>query len=148
MKGTKGFTVVELMIALAIGSILVAVAIPSYESMVERNAVTTTSNDLLRGLLLARSEAIRQEVQTVSLEPSTDGWQVNMQDNTNLLSHTVDYDAITIDGNSITYNARGRAGLSSDQSIDISYDGTVKSRICLSLTGRPFIRPAEAGACQ
>ncbi|MEJ2621510.1 MAG: GspH/FimT family pseudopilin [Candidatus Thiodiazotropha sp.] len=147
MKGTKGFTLVELVMALAIGSILVAIAIPSYESMTERNAVSTTSNELLSALLLARSEAIRQEDQPVSLEPSTDGWQVNMQDDTNLLSHTVDNDNIAIDGNDITYNARGRASLGSAQSIDIIYDGTVKSRICLSLTGRPYIKSADAGAC-
>ncbi|MES9850933.1 MAG: GspH/FimT family pseudopilin [Candidatus Thiodiazotropha sp. L084R] len=147
MKGTSGFTVVELLMTIVIGSILVAIAVPSYTSMVERNAVSTTSNELLSGLLLARSEAIRQEEETVTLSPSSNGWQVDMELGTNLVNYTADSGNITITGNDITYNARGRANLASAQSIDISYDGTVKSRICLSLTGRPFIRSAEAGAC-
>ncbi|MES9939366.1 MAG: GspH/FimT family pseudopilin [Candidatus Thiodiazotropha sp. 6PLUC2] len=154
MKGTRGFTVVELLMTIVIGSILVAVAVPSYTGMVERNAVSTTSNELLSGLLLARSEAIRQvqnpidqSDQTVTLSPSSNGWEVNMEDGTNLINYTVDSNSVTIDGNDITYNARGRANLASAQSIDISYDGTVKSRVCLSLTGRPFIRSADDGVC-
>ncbi|MET0054657.1 MAG: GspH/FimT family pseudopilin [Candidatus Thiodiazotropha sp. 6PLUC10] len=154
MKGTRGFTVVELLMTIVIGSILVAVAVPSYTGMVERNAVSTTSNELLSGLLLARSEAIRQvqnpidqSDQTVTLSPSSNGWEVNMEDGTNLINYTVDSNSVTIDGNDITYNARGRANLASAQSIDISYDGTVKSRVCLSLTGRPFTRSADDGVC-
>lgn len=154
MKGTRGFTVVELLMTLVVGSILIAIAVPSFLNMIERNAVSTTSNELLSGLLLARNEAIRQGFKTVTLSPASNGWQVNGHPHPedppgdiNLIDYTADNSNISIDGNDITYNARGRANLNNTQSIDISYDGTVKSRVCLSLTGRPFIRSADDGAC-
>jgi type IV fimbrial biogenesis protein FimT len=145
MKGTKGFTVLELLMTIVIGTILLAVAVPSYLNMIERNAISTASNDLLSGLLLARSEAIRQELST-TFTPSGSGWQV-VGGGATLLDHTVDNHNVTISGNVISYNPRGRAGLDDTDSFDISYDGTVKSRVCVSLTGRPFIRSADDGAC-
>ncbi|MES9832150.1 MAG: GspH/FimT family pseudopilin [Candidatus Thiodiazotropha sp. LLP2] len=145
MKGTKGFTLIELLMAVIVAAILVAIAIPAFIDMTEQNAVSTTSNELLGGLLLARSEAVRQEELT-TFTPLNDGWQVDAA-GVNLLTHVVDNVNLTIDGDPITYNARGRAALDNTESIEISYEGTVQSRICLSLTGRPFIRSVENGAC-
>ncbi len=54
-----GFTLIELMIVLAVASILVTVGIPSFMSMTASNRVTTASNSLVTVLNLAKSEAIR-----------------------------------------------------------------------------------------
>ncbi|MCG7926681.1 MAG: GspH/FimT family pseudopilin [Candidatus Thiodiazotropha taylori] len=145
MKGTKGFTLVELLMAVVVASIILTVAIPAFLDLSERTSVATTSNELLAGVLLARSEAVRQEA-NVTFTPQADGWQVDTGV-TNLLSHSLDSELVTIDGNAVTYNPRGRAALADTDSISISFDGEVKSRVCLSLTGRPFIRLAEDGAC-
>jgi type IV fimbrial biogenesis protein FimT len=112
--------------------------------MSQRNKVSTTSNELLGAVLLARSEAVRQEEST-TITPVSNGWQVTSQ-GVDLIDHVVDNN-ITIDGDPITYNPRGRASLTTTKSISISYDGAVKSRLCLSLTGRPFIRSVEDGTC-
>ncbi|MEW8212065.1 MAG: GspH/FimT family pseudopilin, partial [Candidatus Thiodiazotropha taylori] len=138
MKGTKGFTLVELLMAVVVASIILTVAIPAFLDLSERTSVATTSNELLAGVLLARSEAVRQEA-NVTFTPQADGWQVDTGV-TNLLSHSLDSELVTIDGNAVTYNPRGRAALADTDSISISFDGEVKSRVCLSLTGRPFIR--------
>jgi type IV fimbrial biogenesis protein FimT len=146
MKGTKGFTAIELIITLVVASLLVGIAIPGFLAMFERNTVSTTSNDLLSGLLLARSEAVRQGGGVITLTPSSSGWTVD-SDDTNLLTYSVNHNNITIAGEAIAYNARGRASLDDTQAFEISFDGTVKSRICLSLTGRPFILSADDGEC-
>ncbi len=145
MKQSNGFTVIELMIAVAIGAILVTMAVPFFTSVSERSAIATTSNEILSGLLLARSEAVRQEA-SVTFTPGTNNWQVDVAGN-NLLTRTADDRRISIDGDPVIYNARGRANLADTDAIEISFEGTIKSRICLSLTGRPFIRSAEDGAC-
>ncbi|MCG7995389.1 MAG: GspH/FimT family pseudopilin [Candidatus Thiodiazotropha taylori] len=145
MKGTKGFTLVELLMAVVVASIILTIAIPAFLDLSERTSVATTSNELLAGVLLARSEAVRQEA-NVTFTPQADGWQVDAGV-TNLLNHSLDSELVTINGNAVTYNPRGRAALADTDSISISFDGEVKSRVCLSLTGRPFIRLAEDGAC-
>lgn len=145
MYRTKGFTLIELMIAISIAAILVTVGIPSYFDLVQRNTVTTASNELLGALLYTRSEAVRQEV-AATFTPEADGWLV-VSNGVTLLDYTTDSSNISIEGDPITYRPRGRAGLAATRSIDVSFNGTLKSRVCLGLTGRPFVKMVEAGDC-
>jgi len=55
----SGFTLVELMITVAVLAILLALALPSFQASIRSNRVATTSNELLGSLSLARTEAIR-----------------------------------------------------------------------------------------
>ncbi len=56
----SGFSLIELMITLAVGSILLAVAIPSFQSLMTSNKLTATTNTLVFSLQTARSEAIKR----------------------------------------------------------------------------------------
>lgn len=56
----RGFTLVELLVVLAVGSILLAIAVPSYAFMVNANRLAAVTNDLVTALHLARSEAIKR----------------------------------------------------------------------------------------
>lgn len=58
-RGDSGFSMVELMVTVAIVAILAAIAFPSFESSLRSNSVATASNELNGGLALARSEALR-----------------------------------------------------------------------------------------
>ena len=55
----SGFSVIELMITIAIVAILVAVALPSFQESLRGNRVSTATNELITSLNLARSEALR-----------------------------------------------------------------------------------------
>lgn len=54
----QGFTLLELLIAIAVAAILLAVAVPSYQGLVQRNSLTANVNDLVGDLNYARSEAV------------------------------------------------------------------------------------------
>lgn len=61
MKGkVTGFTLLELMIAVVILSILVTLAVPSFRQMIANNRASSQANQLLQLVTLARSEAVRR----------------------------------------------------------------------------------------
>lgn len=55
----SGFSLIELMVTIAIVAILLAVAFPSFEATMRSNRIATASNQLLASLSLTRMEAIR-----------------------------------------------------------------------------------------
>ncbi|QOY63525.1 GspH/FimT family pseudopilin [Lysobacter sp. H21R4] len=54
-----GFTLVELMVAIAIVAILAAIAFPSFQPTIRSNRLATATNQLTSSFSLARSEAIK-----------------------------------------------------------------------------------------
>ena len=67
-----GFTLVELMVTLAIAAILLAVGMPSFSGIIKNQEIQAAARDFLAALNLARSEAIRRNTR-VDLIPAQDG---------------------------------------------------------------------------
>ena len=63
--GRNGFTLVELMVTLAVGIVLVLIGIPSYTAMVQRNALASELNAFSAQLQLARAEALKRNASVV-----------------------------------------------------------------------------------
>jgi type IV fimbrial biogenesis protein FimT len=55
-----GFTIIELMITVATASILLAIAVPSFNQLIVSGRLTAQSNDRVAAISLARSEAIKR----------------------------------------------------------------------------------------
>jgi len=55
-----GFTMFELLIALAIGAIIVALGVPSFSGTLDNQRITSATNELVMSLNLAKSEAIKR----------------------------------------------------------------------------------------
>lgn len=66
-----GFTLVELLITMTIVGILLSIALPSFQSFILSNRLTTQANTLIGAINLTRSEAIKRGI-TMSLCSSTD----------------------------------------------------------------------------
>ncbi|GAB1596396.1 GspH/FimT family pseudopilin [Lysobacter claricitrinus] len=72
MNNEKGFTLIELMIGLAIAAILFAAAGPAFGRLIDGTRCTTAVSQLTGSLATARIEAIRRN-RPVSVCPSLDG---------------------------------------------------------------------------
>lgn len=72
IRSARGFTLVELVVALAILAILVAVGVPTFSDATLGSRLGSTANNLVVSLYLARSEAIKRNT-IVRVCPSTDG---------------------------------------------------------------------------
>ncbi|WP_248799476.1 GspH/FimT family pseudopilin [Pseudomonas sp. MWU13-2105] len=61
-QGTKGFTLVELMVTIAVLAILTAIAAPSFTSSIQKSKADSEASDLQRALNYTRLEAINRGV--------------------------------------------------------------------------------------
>lgn len=82
-----GYTLVELMVVLAILVIILALGIPGFGELIQRQKISATTADLLSAIMLTRAEAIRRG-QRVDLVPAdgadwASGWRIYIDDNGN-----------------------------------------------------------------
>ena len=61
-KYSRGFNLLELMVALAVAGILLGIGIPSFTEFVRNSRMTSTANDLLAAMYSARTEAVKRRV--------------------------------------------------------------------------------------
>lgn len=74
MKRESGFTLIELVVTIAVAAILMAVAIPSFRGTLQNNRMTTQANEFVTAFNMARSEAIRRAQNVIICAPSVN-WQ-------------------------------------------------------------------------
>ena len=75
----SGFTLPELLVAITIVSVLIIFAIPSFNSAIRSNRLTTCSNEFITSLSFARTEAIKRGRHVVLRKTGANwenGWQV------------------------------------------------------------------------
>ena len=80
LKRSPGFTIIELIVTLAIAAIVLGLVVPSFQNLIRSNQVSTETNALVSALQLARSEAVKlSEDVTVSSDGGnfSDGWCVH-----------------------------------------------------------------------
>ncbi len=123
IKRIFGFTLLEVMIVIAIIGIIAAMAVPSYQDMIERNRLKQAVEGLKSDLQFARTEAIkRSQNVVVSRSPgNAGGWCYGLNVNSNCtcttagscsiktisgsdFSSAVNMDAAT--GNNSTFDSR------------------------------------------
>lgn len=106
LQRSGGFTLVELMVTLAVAAILLGIAVPSFRDMLERNRVASQSNDLLSGLQAARSEAVRKNATHRFCTAST-GWVVRTPNSATAIRENTLQGNTTVGNICVDYRADG-----------------------------------------
>lgn len=78
---TFGFTLLEVMVAIAIVAIVLAIGVPSFADAMRRSRVANATNELNGALALARSEAIKRGMR-VTVCPAADQARTACADST------------------------------------------------------------------
>ena len=60
LMNNKGFTLIELIITIAIAAIVMAIGVPAFQDMIRNNRIIAQTNDVMSALNFARSEAIKR----------------------------------------------------------------------------------------
>ena len=84
MMLSRGFTLIELMITIAIAAILLTVGVPSFRDFVVNSRIATDSSNLAADLAFARSEAVKraqgvsicQRASTLTPSCGNGGWEL------------------------------------------------------------------------
>ena len=71
-KSTKGFTLIELVITLAVAAVIISVALPGFQRLIQNNRVAAIGDEFTAALTYARMEALKQ-ARRVSICASNDG---------------------------------------------------------------------------
>jgi type IV fimbrial biogenesis protein FimT len=160
MKKKSGFTLLELLIALALIGIVTALALPSMRSFSQNDRLTTNINTMIGHLAYARSEAVKRSAQVsicISSDALTctggnweDGWIVyvdsNADDNFNAGTEEILRANQPLDGNNtftptgygnqVTYDNRGYVTATGSFLLCDNRSGDFGKTISISNTGR------------
>ncbi|WP_439859697.1 GspH/FimT family pseudopilin [Pseudomonas sp. MBLB4136] len=149
MRDTRGFTLIELMVTVAVLAIVISIAAPSFSAMLRDNRIATIGSELQTALQLARSEAIKRRLDVVvcrrnaagtACENGTDwgaGWLIRQVGGDVLkVWDSVQDSSITGPNAGITFRGTGLAAAASNFSVtQSSCTGQQKRTLSVSVTG-------------
>ena len=158
-----GFTLIELMITISIVAVLAMFAVPEMRSLIINNRLKDASLNIYTSLTLARSEAIKRNVNTVSMVAASGGWQngwsVTCVDSAGscggsdivIATEGAMENGITVTGpagNIVTYNRDGRVSSGATEfqlkSVDASKLATLRC-VYVDASGRPRTKADSDG---
>jgi type IV fimbrial biogenesis protein FimT len=74
IKKGKGFTLIELMVTIAIAAILLVIGVPSFVAFQRSSELTSAANSFVAALGAARGEAMKRGLQAVVVPQANNDW--------------------------------------------------------------------------
>ena len=147
-RRAHGFTLVDLVIAIAIGAILLSLAAPSFSSFIASQRASTAAVDLYAALAAARSEATKRNT-NVTLAPGAGGWKNGwvivdpLSSSIKVLEHGPIANATVSGPDTVVYQRSGRIrGGASSFTLTVASGADAANRCVLTdVSGRPYIKP-------
>lgn len=158
MRRAKGFSLIELMVTLAIMAILVAIAAPSFTTMLANAQIKTGTQSVNDGLILARVESMRRNSRVMFALGTQTGWTVtNESDNAVVQASptpegakSVSVSMTPINATKVTFDGRGHVVTNTDGTASLTQvDVTVPtSLLSASLAKNLRVNISSGGSIQ
>lgn len=151
----RGFTLIELMVVVALAAILLGIGVPSFTGFIAGQRLKTAAGDFAMAAVFARSEAIKRNTDVVITAASSgatgwrDGWTVAVAGVGGvLLSTQAAYAGLTFSGPSsaITYKGTGRLSAAATTMTITGQNGSTRC-VAFDLSGMPRSTTSTTGAC-
>jgi type IV fimbrial biogenesis protein FimT len=145
---SSGFTLVELIVVVVVSGIALAIALPSFTSLVERQRVQSASSDFVFSILRARSEAMKRNANVTIQASDSDwakGWEIVdgagqvIQVQGKLSNIQIKSEALAVN-----YNRSGRLAIGATPTFQISGSKEEATRcVSIDVSGRPYVKESE-----
>lgn len=157
---SQGFTLIEMMTAIAVLGILITISLPTLEGMLLSGRLRSYANELAASAYLARSEAIKTNsvVRLCASSSGTgcdgdwaEGWVVLRSDDAVVQSHGALANGYKINAgaNTLSFKPTGISATQTTLTVCKASPsaGDQERVVTISATGRPSVSKTTAGAC-
>lgn len=144
MKNSRGFTMLELLITLAVLMVLLSWAVPSFNVVLKKNRMAINANSLISAINLARSEAINRGVDVdVSANAGSwnNGWTVAVAGGGETIRVFDTPNSVFVNGDTltITFPSSGIREAGGDNNFTVCDGGDNGRQVRITATGRANI---------
>ncbi|MFZ5959286.1 GspH/FimT family pseudopilin [Pseudomonas sp. QL9] len=159
-RAAGGFTLVELMVTIAVAAILISIAVPSLNDATVAGKLSASANDLVAGAVVGRSEAIKRNA-VASMCVSTDGstcgsggWEqgwIVVVGSTVIQAHAAAPTGYKVTSSVARIDFQPSGVGSTQASITVCRAtptaGSQERVVTVSATGRAYVTRTETGSC-
>lgn len=159
-RADSGFTLLELMVSLAVLAILIGIAVPSMSDATLASKLKSSANDLVAGVAMGRSEAIKRNAVT-SMCVSSDGtscgsggWEqgwIVISGSTVIQKHAAAPTGFKVTSNVAKVDFQPTGVGNTQASITVCRSapsaGAQERVVSVSATGRAYVSKTTTGTC-
>lgn len=125
-KFKLGFSLVELMVIIAVLAIIISIAVPSFTDTLRNNQVRTQANELVGLLNYARSEAIKRRTDVeIEFDTAESNWSAKVVVGTDTLRELSGANTtVTTSVAKAIFDLRGRRKIGSTECVQLDHNKT------------------------